>query len=293
MPVFETPQPISFTVELSLGSVRVTASDRADAVVEVRPSHPSRESDVRAAEQTLVDYSEGRLLVRGSKEWRRYAIWTGNGSIDVTVDLPLYSEVRGDLGMGGFETEGVLGLCDLKTGSGRIRLDQTGPVWAESGYGNITINRAAGDATVKAGSGHIRIQSVDGAVHSKNSDGNTSIGEVTGDVHTKAANGDIGIDNPGGSVTAKTANGNIRVEGIVRGSVVLETAAGDLSVGIREGTAAWLDVNTHYGKVRNALSPSDGPGASDETVEIHGRTSYGNIKIHRSPMSAEAGAGQA
>jgi len=30
----------------------------------------------------------------------------------------------------------------------------------------------------------------------------------------------------------------------------LETAAGELEVGIREGTAAWLDVSSKYGRVR-------------------------------------------
>jgi DUF4097 and DUF4098 domain-containing protein YvlB len=288
MPIFETPHPISLTIQLNLGTVRIFAGDRTDTVVEVHPSHPSRDSDVRAAEQVLVEYADGKLLIRGPQEWRRYAIWTGNGSVDVTVSLPLHSEVRGDLGMGGFDCEGTFGLCDLKTGNGKIRLDRTGPVWAESGYGNISINRAAGDATVKAGSGHIRIESVDGALHSRNSDGHTTIGAVAGDVHIKAANGDIVIDNPQGSISAKTANGDIRVDGVVRGSLVLETASGNLSVGISEGTAAWLDVSTHYGKVRNSLSASDGPGASAETVEVHGRTSYGNVEIHRSPAPAEA-----
>ncbi len=292
MSVFETPQPIFLTVELNLGTVRVTATDRTDTVVEVRPSHPSRESDLKAADQVHVEYADGRLLVRGPKEWRRYAIWTGNGSVDVEVNLPLHSEVRGDLGMGGFEFEGAFGLCDLKTGTGKITVDQAGPVWAESGYGNITISRATGDTTVKAGSGHIRIQRVEGALHSKNSDGNTVIGEVTGDVHIKAANGDIVIDDPQGPVSAKTANGDIRVNGIVRGSLALETASGNLAIGINEGTAAWLDVSTHYGKVRNSLSPSDAPGASEETTEVHGRTSYGDVDIHRSRRSTAAEAGK-
>lgn len=45
--------------------------------------------------------------------------------------------------MGRFECEGELGRCTLKTGMGKIRLDQTGPVTAESGHGDITLDRAA------------------------------------------------------------------------------------------------------------------------------------------------------
>ena len=52
MPIFETPEPISATIDLAVGDVRITASDRHDTVVDVRPSDASHEPDVRAAEQT-------------------------------------------------------------------------------------------------------------------------------------------------------------------------------------------------------------------------------------------------
>lgn len=41
--------------------------------------------------------------------------------------------------------------------------------------------------------------------------------------------------------------------------MVLHTYAGDLDVGIREGTAAWLDVNTMGGTVRNKLGAAGKP----------------------------------
>jgi hypothetical protein len=63
---------------------------------------------------------------------------------------------------------------------------------------------------------------------------------------------------------------------------VLETAGGELEVGVREGTAAWLDVTTQYGSVRNSLGASDGPQPSDEIVKVRAHTSYGDIVIRRS-----------
>ena len=54
----------------------------------------------------------------------------------------------------------------------------------------------------------------------------------------------------------------MRIGEVVRGAVVLETAVGDLEVGIRAGTAAWLDVNTHFGRVHNALEAADAPEQS-------------------------------
>jgi hypothetical protein len=38
MPTFDTPEPISVTVEFGVGDLRIVASDRADTMVEVRPS---------------------------------------------------------------------------------------------------------------------------------------------------------------------------------------------------------------------------------------------------------------
>lgn len=38
MSKYETLEPISVTLDLGVGNVRITASDRADTIVEVRPS---------------------------------------------------------------------------------------------------------------------------------------------------------------------------------------------------------------------------------------------------------------
>ena len=69
---------------------------------------------------------------------------------------------------------------------------------------------------------------------------------------------------------------------VVRGSVVLGTAAGDLDVGIAAGTAAWLELNTGFGHMRNLLENATRPEGAAETVEVRGRTSYGDITVHRS-----------
>lgn len=54
MPNYETPEPISVTVELGVGDVRIAAGDRTETVVGVRPSNETDESDVQAAQQVRV-----------------------------------------------------------------------------------------------------------------------------------------------------------------------------------------------------------------------------------------------
>lgn len=69
---------------------------------------------------------------------------------------------------------------------------------------------------------------------------------------------------------------------MAHGSIELQTAMGDLKIGIAEGTAAWLQVNTKVGHVDNQLENATQPQEADKTVEVRGRTSYGGITIHRS-----------
>jgi DUF4097 and DUF4098 domain-containing protein YvlB len=285
MPVFATPEPISVTIELSIGDARIIASNRTDTVIEVRPRDDSKASDIRAAEQTRVEYSSGRLLV---KTTQRSFIGRG-GSVEVTVQLPAASRVQGDSGMGDFGGEGHLGECRFKTGMGNIHLDHTGALYLKTGMGNIAVDRALGDADVTTGSGEVRLGQIEGAAVIKNSNGDTVVGEVTGDLRVKSANGRISVDRAHASVVAKTANGNVRIGEVVRGAIVLATAAGELEVGVREGTTAWLDVSSHYGRVRNSLDQADGPEQSEATVEIRARTSYGDIKIHRSNQTTQTG----
>ena len=296
MPVFTTPEPISVTIELSAGDVRIIASDRTDTVIEVRPRDDDRTSDIRAAEQTQVEYSSGRLLVKSRQrnfiyEGARSVIGPGKGSpvVDVTIELPAGSHLQGDLGMGDIGGEGRLGECQLKTGLGNIRLDHASALHLKTGMGDIAVDRVSGDADVTTGSGEVRIGHIGGAAVIKNSNGDTVVREVTGDLRVKSANGRISVDRAHASVMAKTANGNIRIGEVVSGEIVLETAAGELEVGIREGTAAWLDVSAHYGRVRNSLDEAGSPEQSEATVEVRARTSYGDIKIHRANQTAQTG----
>ena len=57
MPTYSTPEPIVAVIEFEGGDARILASERDDTVVEVHPSDESRDNDVRAAEQTRVEYS--------------------------------------------------------------------------------------------------------------------------------------------------------------------------------------------------------------------------------------------
>jgi hypothetical protein len=285
MPTFDTPEPISVTVELGVGDIRIVAGDRSDTIVEVRPRDSSKKSDVAAAQQTLVEYAAGRLLIKAPKSWRQYTFRGGGESIAVQIDLPAGSHVLGEAGVAALQATGRLGECRFKTGAGDIRVAQTGPVQLKTGIGDITVERAAGDAEITTGSGAVRVDRVDGSAVVKNANGDTWIGEVTGDLRVNAANGRIAVEQAEATVAAKTANGDVRLREVTRGSVLAQTALGKVDIGIRDGVAAWLDLDTRFGNVHSDLDAAERPEAGQQVVEVRARTSFGDITIRRAPTA--------
>jgi DUF4097 and DUF4098 domain-containing protein YvlB len=282
MPNYETPEPISLTLELGAGDVRITASDRTDTVVEVRPSDEADESDVKAAQQIRVDYTNGVLRVTGPK-MRPFDFSRGKTkSVDVSIELPTGSQVSAAMQMGDFRGAGRLGDCRVKTSVGNVWLEHTGPLHLNTSAGHVTVDAITGNAEISTGSGKVQIGEIEGTAVVKNSNGDTTIDAVTGDLRVRAANGDIHVERAGAGVDAKTSNGSIRLGEVIRGSVVLGTAMGHLDIGIADGTAAWLEVNTGFGHVHNQMEIATRPEEAHQTVEVRGRTSYGDITIHHS-----------
>jgi DUF4097 and DUF4098 domain-containing protein YvlB len=277
MPAFETPEPISATARVGAGSIRFSAGDRSDTVVEVLPRDPKKDKDVRAAEQTEVGFAGGVLTVRTKQHY----LIGATGSVDVTVELPSGSDVDVTGDWAQVIGEGRLGAVVVKTSSGDVRLDETGPLQLKAAHGSITVDRVDGAAEVTTSYGSLRIGLVDGPAVLKNSHGATTVGAATGELRVSGANGDIDVARAGGPVTATTAHGALRVAEVTCGSVQLETSHGSIEVGVREGTAAWLDVSSERGQVRNTLDDSAPPKEGEDTVAIRARTRWGNIDVRR------------
>jgi DUF4097 and DUF4098 domain-containing protein YvlB len=285
MPEYQTPQPISVVLELRVAEVRVAAGDRENTAVEVRPSDESKPDDVHAAEQTRVEYADGRLLVKSPRRLRELSLSSDGGSIDVQIGLPSGSELSGRAAVGNFRCTGTLGRCELRSSAGAIRLDRAAAVKLVTA-GDILVERATGNAELTTATGEVRAGEIDGAAVIKNSNGDVHIGEVRGELRIKSANGDVEIERCHASLTAKTANGDIRVGTVDRGSIVASTGRGRVEVGIADGIAAWLDLHTSFGHVYSDLDASDGPEPAEERVEVRLRTGFGDITIRRRQPSA-------
>jgi hypothetical protein len=290
VPTFETNQPVVLSIEMSQGAVHVIAGDRTDTVVAVNPSDRDRTEDVEAAGKTVVDLASRTLSIRAPKPRGigAHLGWRRGGSVEVTVELPERSSLRAEADFADFRCDGRLDDVEVKTGAGDVRLDRTGTLQVRSGAGHVAVEEASGKAEIVA-AGDMTIGVVAGDADVKNLNGKTWIGQVGGTVRVRSANGDVTIEDAGSDVTVKTANGNIRLGQVARGSVTIESASGGLEIGVREGTAAWIDAATKFGRVHNNLTSADDPEPSADTAQVRARTQFGDVLIARSSVPNRQG----
>jgi hypothetical protein len=283
---FDTQGPIAAEVDIAAGSVHLIAGDRGETVVTVNPANPASKIDVEAAKKAKVEISGPRLSVvvpkpGGIMSYISFRDW---GLVDVTIELQAGSSFDAKTGAGDLRADGEFGEVRARSGAGAIQVDQAHAVRLVSGAGRLRLGSSRGDAELVT-AGDMDIGLIDGSAEVKNLNGRTRIGEVTGMIRVKSANGDIVVDRAQTDVKGRTANGNIVIGELVRGTVTLATGAGAIDIGIAEGTSAWVDAGTQYGRVHNGLEPGGGPEDPGEKVEIHARTSFGDIDIHRSSPS--------
>jgi len=81
----------------------------------------------------------------------------------------------------------------------------------------------------------------------------------------------------------------VRIGEVVRGKVTATSKNGYVEIGVRDGSAAWLDLNAGVGRVRNELDAADEPEAGEpvDKVEIHASTKLGEVVVRRAPRLDE------
>ncbi|WP_328946745.1 DUF4097 family beta strand repeat-containing protein [Streptomyces sp. NBC_00250] len=216
MQKFETPDPIAAVLEIPAGRISLLAADRAETTVQVRPADAAKGRDVKAAEQTTVEYGDGVLRVIAPEA--RNQVLSGLGSVEVTVHLPTGSRVEATSAAAEVRTEGRLG--------------------------DVAVHGA-----------HRRIE----------------IADVEG-LRLTAVDGDVHVGRLGGPAEISTARGGITIGEATRGTVVLRTQHGDISIATAPGSSAALDADARHGRVSNALKNDGSP-----VLDIRATSGNGDI----------------
>ena len=279
MPTYDTATAIDLAINLQVGAIEVVAGDRADTVVTVSASNPTKAIDRRGAEETKVDFDGQRLTIAGPKP--RISWFGPFESVDVRVELPTGSRLTAELAVGGLRSLGRLGATRIKNSMGSVDVDTTGELWLRASHGNATLGTAEGGIEITANHGQIRVGTVTGDAILKASHGTIMVEESRGDLDAKLSYGDLEITKARGSVAAKTAYGSIALREVSSGSIQVESGFGEVSIGVRPGVPAWLDLSSKAGHVRNRLADDSAPDTSEQTVAVRARTQAGDITIQR------------
>ncbi len=176
---FATPTTISTVVDLPAGRIQVIASDRTDTAVEVVPTNAGKGRDVKAAEQTTVEFTDGVLRITAPSE--KHQIFGASGSIEVTVQLPAGSNVEAKAAAAEFRGVGRLGDVTFDGASGTVKLDEAASVRLTAQAGDITVGRLTGPAEISTQKGDIHVaEATTGSVVLRTQSGNVTIEAAPG-----------------------------------------------------------------------------------------------------------------
>jgi Toastrack DUF4097 len=178
MQTFTTPAPISANLDIPAGRIQLIAGNRTDTTVEVRPADASKSRDVKMAQQTRVGYRDGVLRIEAPANNQYLG---PSGSIDVTVHLPVDSQVTVKAASAGFRATGPLGDVTFEGAHGSVDLDQATSARLTLLAGDVSVGRLGGPAEVSTSKGDIRItEAVRGQVVLRTEAGNVSVGTPAG-----------------------------------------------------------------------------------------------------------------
>ena len=140
MQTFATPAPITAILTIPAGRIQITAADRADTTVEIRPADPAKSRDVKLAGQVTAGYSDGTLRITAPAGHR---VLGSSGAVEVTVRLPAGSRVEAKTASAQFTTAGPLGEVVFDSAQATVNVEQAATARLSAVDGGITVGRWA------------------------------------------------------------------------------------------------------------------------------------------------------
>jgi hypothetical protein len=273
---FETPGTPKIEVRLSAGRLEVSTHPGDETIVRLAPLRDN------SASRKAVENARVELIGNGNNPTVLVDVRAHSGllpfqmgtDVEVTVEAPEGAHLKAGVASADVTTKGKLSSLDANTASGRITAgDVAGKVAIRSASGDVRLPRVGGDLTV----------------HSASAD--VEAGIVAGAATIRTASGDTKIRDAASSVTVHTASGDALVGAIRQGRVSLQSASGDLEVGIPPGVGAQIDARSMSGEVTSDLDvTSSNKGPSE--IEVNANTMSGDIRIRRAAAGTRSSSSQ-
>lgn len=275
---FSTPEPVRLRIEYGAGDVKIEAADTATTTIRIE-AHRGDSASQDALEKTIVEQRGDEIRIETP---RKSSLLRRSPQLSARITVPAGSSVEAKLDSADLHAEGEYRDALIKSGSGDVRVDTvTEETSVQSGSGDITVMRATGRARAEAGSGDVTLRTVEGPTKVSTGSGDIRVDEAHGQTQVNSGSGEILIGDTHGDLAVNSASGDQLIRRTHRGRVQCNAASGDLQIGIAEGIAVWLDVNSISGSVQSQLDGSEPPTEGEETVQIKANTVSGDIALVR------------
>ena len=231
-------------VDVNVGSIEVTASDRKDVAIDVYRKVDARgiggedreKAELKNNEVTFVQEGNN-VTVRAQRLKDAERVRNMNMNFRYVILVPAKFDADVKTSGGGIKVAGLNGDLKAHTSGGSLKFAQIrGPINGHTSGGGITLADSEGKVAVKTSGGSIKIDKHKGDVVAKTSGGGISVEDVEGQVQASTS---------GGSVSASLAK--------VTGECRLETSGGGINVGVPGSAALDIDAKTSGGSVHSDL----------------------------------------
>ncbi|MDX3312009.1 DUF4097 family beta strand repeat-containing protein [Streptomyces sp. NPDC054884] len=218
MQKFATAAPVSVVLDVPAGRVRFIAADRADTTVEVLPADAARSRDVKAAQETSVEFADGALRITGPA---KNQLLGATGALEVTVQLPVGSHVEATTAAGEFRAVGRLGDVAFDGAQGTVKIDEAASARLTLLAGDVFVGRLTGPARISTQKGDLHIAE---AVH-----GTVVLSTEAGGITVGAARG-VSASLDAGTAYGRIHNALANTDGAAAGLAIQATTAyGDIT----------------------------------------------------------------
>ena len=257
---FQTPGPVTLVVRVPAGRVELETVDRPETHVALESPGGGDEAE-NAARIELRDRGGGAEVAVEIQP--RFGF--GDEDYRVAITAPHGSTVETTTSSADVEGRGRFGALDATTASGDVLFqDVDGDVRAKSASGDVILKRVGGRVGVETALGDVIVKS------------------LAGDGTVRSASGDVIVKEADASLRVQTASGDHTIGSVAAGQVTLQSASGEISVGIRRGSRLWVDARSMSGTTSSDLDVGDVPDSEEgPLVELRATSMSGDIRVFR------------
>ena len=182
-------------------------------------------------------------------------------TVDIVVHVPHGADVEVKTRSGDITVSGTTGTTRVATGSGDLRVQESGSLKASSGSGDITVGTCT-EGSVNTGSGDVRVDRATGP----------------GTLQLRSGSGDLEVRTGTEETTVATGSGDVDLD-LRAGRATVRTGTGDVQVQVPREIPVWLDLHTAMGDVTQRIDPVGPPEGDQDHLSLSVRSGTGDIVI--------------